>query len=98
MTKHGLSLDKHERSCDKVSEWCTKVDPILREPIPLMGSNLAPLTAFFQDRERSVSSVIEADGELLGELASELRNRIYDDFADSEHATPYGLWESERRR
>ena len=35
------------------------------------------LTTLFQDRERSVRSVIEADGELLGELATELRNRIY---------------------
>ena len=48
-----------------------------------MGSDLAPPTALFQDRERIVRSVIEADGELLGELAIELRKRIYEDFADS---------------
>ena len=47
-----------------------------------MGSNLARPTALFQDRERSVRSVIEADGELLGELATELCNRINEDFAD----------------
>ena len=82
VTKHGPSLDKHEWSCEKVSQWRTKVDPILREPIPLMGSDLAPPAALFQDRERSVRSVIGADGELLGELPTELRNRIYEDFAD----------------
>ena len=82
-SKHGPSLDKHKRSCQKVSQWRTKADPILREPIPLMGSDLAPPTALFQDRERSVSLVIEADGELLGELATQLHNRIYEDFADS---------------
>ena len=54
VTKHGLLLDKHERSCEKVSQWRTKVDHILREPIPLMASDLAPPTALFQDRERSV--------------------------------------------
>ena len=81
-TKHGLSLDKHERSCEKVSQWRTKVDPILEEPIPLMGSILAPPTALFQDRDCSVMSVIEADGELFGELATELRNCIHEDFAD----------------
>ena len=48
-----------------------------------MGSDLAPPAALFQDREHSDTSVIEADGELLGELATELRNRIYEDFADS---------------
>ena len=83
VTKHGLSLDKHERSCEKVSEWRTKVDPVLREPIPLMGSFLAPPTALFQDRERSDRSVIEAHGALLGELATELCNRIHEEFADS---------------
>ena len=83
VTKHGPSLDKHKRSWEKVSQWRTKVDPILREPIPSVGSDLAPPTALFQDRERSVRSVIQADGELLGELATELRNRIYDNFADS---------------
>ena len=81
--KHGLSPNKHERSCEKVSQWRTKVDPILREPILLMKSDLVPPTALFQDRERSVRSVIEADGELLGELATELRNCIYEDFAVS---------------
>ena len=83
VTKHGPSLDKHDRSCEKVSHLRTKVDPILREPIPLMGSDLAPLTALFQDREHPVRSVIEADGEILGELATELRNCINEDFADS---------------
>ena len=83
VTKHGPSLDKHKRSCERVSQWRTKVDPILREPIPRMGSGLAPPTALFQDRERSVRSVIEGDGEPLGELATELGNRIYADFADS---------------
>ena len=48
-----------------------------------MGSDLAPPTVLFQDRERSVRSLIEADGELLGELATELCNGIYEDFADS---------------
>ena len=48
-----------------------------------MGSDFAPPNALFQDRERSVGSVIEADGELLGELATELRNRMYEDSADS---------------
>ena len=83
VTKHGPSLHKHERSCEKVSQWRTKVDLILREPIPLMGSGLVPPTTLFQNREHSVRSVIEADGELLGQLATELRNRIYEDFADS---------------
>ena len=83
VTKDGTSLDKHERSCERVSQWRIKVDRRLREPILLMGSDLAPPTALFQDRERSVWSVIEAGGELLGELAAELRNRIYPDFADS---------------
>ena len=46
-----------------------------------MGSGLAP--SLFQARERSVRSVIEADGELLGELATELRICSYEDFADS---------------
>ena len=36
VTKQGPSLDKHERSCEKFTQWRTKVDPILREPIPLM--------------------------------------------------------------
>ena len=67
VTKHGASLNKHEWSCKKVSQWRTKVDPILREPRTLMGSHLAPPTALFQDGERSVRSVIEADGELVGE-------------------------------
>ena len=40
-------------------------------------------TALFQDRECSVKSLIEVDGELLGELATKLPNRIYEDFADS---------------
>ena len=83
VTKHGPSLDKHERSCEKVFQWRTKVDPILREPIPLMGSDLAPPTALFQDRERSARSVNEADGQLLGELAPEPLHCIYDDFVDS---------------
>ena len=83
VTKHGPSLDENERSCKRGSQWRTKVDPILREPTPLMGSDLAPPTALFQNRERSIRSVIKADGELLGELATELRNRIYEDFADS---------------
>ena len=39
VTKHGPSLDKHKTSCDKFSQWRTKVDPILREPISLMGSD-----------------------------------------------------------
>ena len=82
VTKHGPSLDKYERSCQNVSQWRSKVDPTLREPLPLMGSDLAPPNALFQDRERSVRSFIEADGEPLGELPSELRNRIYEDFAD----------------
>ena len=82
-TKHGPSLDKHERSCKKASQWCTTVDLILREPIPLMASDLAPPTALFQDRERSVRSVIEADGEILCEFTTELRNCIYDDCTDS---------------
>ena len=47
-----------------------------------MGSDLAPPTALFHDRDCSVRSAIEADGELLGELATELCNRIYEDFAD----------------
>ena len=63
VTKHGPRLDKHERSCEKVPQWLTKVDPILREPIPFMGSDLAPPTALFWDTERSVRSMIEADGE-----------------------------------
>ena len=83
LTKHGPSPDKHERSCEKVSQWCTKVDPLLREPISLMGSDLAPPTPLFQDGKGSVRSVIEANGELPGELATKLRNRIYEDFADS---------------
>ena len=83
VTKHGPSPDKHERSCEKVSQWRTKVVPILREPPPVMGSDLAPPTALFQNKECSVRSVIEANGELLGQLATELRNRIYEDFADS---------------
>ena len=83
LTKHGPSLDKHGRSCKKVSQWRTKVDRILREPIPLMGSHLAPPTGTLQDRERSVRSVIEAHGELLGELSIEPRNRIYENLADS---------------
>ena len=83
VTKHGLSFEKHERSCEKVSQWRNKVDPIHREPIPLMGSHLAPPAALFQTREDSVRSVIEADVELLGELATEFRNRIYEDFAES---------------
>ena len=58
VTKHGPSLDKHERSCEKVSQWRTKVDAIIREAIPLMGSDLAPPTALFQERERSVRSVL----------------------------------------
>ena len=82
VTKHGPSLDNHERSREKVSQWRTKVDPILRVPIPVMVSDLAPPTALFQDREYSVRSVIEADSELLGELATELRNHIYENFAD----------------
>ena len=82
LTKHGPSLNRHQRSCEKVSQWCPKVDSILREPIPLMGSDLAPPSDLFQDRERSVRSGIEADGELLGELATDLRNRIYEDFVD----------------
>ena len=88
VTKHGPSLDKHERSCEKISQWRTKVDPIHREPIPLIGSNLAPPTALFQDRELSVRSVIEADGELLDDLATEPRNRIYEDFANSVFGPP----------
>ena len=48
-----------------------------------MGSDLVPPTALFQDGERSLRSLIEADGELLGELATELRNCIYEDFAVS---------------
>ena len=83
VTKHGPSLDKHDWSCENVCQWRTKVDPILKEPILLMGSDLAPPTALFQDRERSVRSVIEADGDLLGELATELCNGIHEDFADS---------------
>ena len=83
VTKHGPSLDEHQRSCEKISQWRTKVDPVLREPIPLMGSDLAPPTALFQTRERRFRSVIEADGGLLGELATELRNRIHEDLADS---------------
>ena len=59
VTKHGLSLHRHERSCEKVSQWRTKVDPILREPIPLMGCNLAPLTALFQDRERTLHAHLD---------------------------------------
>ena len=59
VTKHGPSLDKDERSCEKVSQSRTKVGLILREAIPLMGSDLAPPTALLQDRERSVRSVIE---------------------------------------
>ena len=47
------------------------------------GIRLGNPTTLFQDRERTVRSVIEADGEVLGQLATELRNRIYDDFADS---------------
>ena len=58
------------------------MDSIPRKPIPLKGSDLAPRTALFQDRECSVRSVIEANGELLGELASELHSRINEDFAD----------------
>ena len=54
VTKHGLSLDKHDWSCDNLSQWRIKVDPTLREPIPLMGSDLAPPTALFQDSERVV--------------------------------------------
>ena len=83
VTKHGSSLDKHEQSCGKVSHWRTKVDPILGRPIPLISSDLAPPTALSQDRERSVRSVPEAPGELLGELATKLRIRIYEYFADS---------------
>ena len=83
VTIHGPLLDKHERSCKKVSQWHTKVNRILREPIPLKGSDLASHTALFQDRKRSVRSLIEADGKLLGDLAIELRNRIYKDFEDS---------------
>ena len=83
VTKHGPSLDNHEWSFKKVSQWRTKVDPILRELIQLMGSDLTPPTALFQDRKRSVSSVIITHGELLGELATELRNCIQEDFADS---------------
>ena len=83
VTKHGPWLDKHAPFCEKVSQWRTKVDPILREPKALMGSDLAPPTAWFQDRQRSVRSVTEADGELLGRLATGLCNRIYEDFADS---------------
>ena len=83
VTKHGPLLEGHEPSCENVSQLRTKVDPILREPIPLMGSDLAAPTAFFQDRERSVRSVIEADGEIFGEFATELPNRIYEDFRDS---------------
>ena len=75
VTKHGPLLDKHK--------WRPKVDPILRKHRPLMGSNLAPPTALFEDRECSVRSVIEADGEFLGEFLTKLRNRIYEDFADS---------------
>ena len=76
-----MARHKHERSCKKVSQSRTKFDPILGEPIPLMGSGLAP--SLFQARKRSVGSVIEADGELLGELATELRICSYEDFADS---------------
>ena len=46
-TKHGESIDKHERSCEEVSQWRTKVGPILREPIPFKGFDLAPPTALF---------------------------------------------------
>ena len=83
VTKHGPLLDKHERSCERVSQLRTKVHPILREPILLMGSDLAPRNTMFQDRERSARSGIEADGGPLGKLATELRNCIYEDFADS---------------
>ena len=83
VTKHGPSLDKHEWLCEKVSQWRNKVDPILREPILFMKSDLAPPTALFQGTELSVKSVDEADGELLGALATELCSRIYEDFADS---------------
>ena len=48
-----------------------------------MISDLAPPTALFKDREISVRSLIESDGELLGELDTGLRNSIYEDFADS---------------
>ena len=82
VTKHGPPLDEHERSYEKFCQWLSKVDPVLREPIPLIRSDLASPVASSQDREHSVRSVIEADGELLGELATELRNRIYEDFAD----------------
>ena len=47
VTKDRPSLDKHERSCKRVSQWHTKVHPVLREPISLMGSDLAPPTALF---------------------------------------------------
>ena len=83
VTKHGSSLNKHERSCQLVSQWRTIIDPILREPVPLMGSDLAPPTTLFQDRECISRSVIKADGKHLVELATELRNRNYEDFADS---------------
>ena len=76
-------FNKNEQSCEKVPQWRTKVDPILRKPIPLIRSNLASPTGLFQNRGRRVRSVIEADGELLGELATDLRKRIYEDFADS---------------
>ena len=78
-----LLLQVNEPSCEKGSHWRTKVDPILREPIPLITSYLAPPTALFKDRESSVRSLIEADGELLGELDTGLRNRIYEAFTDS---------------
>ena len=48
-----------------------------------MGSDLAPPTAVFHDRERSLRSVIEGDGEFRGELATKLRNCVYQVFADS---------------
>ena len=47
LTEHGPSFNKHKRSCKKVSQWRTKVEPILREPILHMGSIR---TALFQDR------------------------------------------------
>ena len=47
VTKHGLSLDKHEQSCKKVSQWRTKVDPILRKPNRSWDPTWRPLPLSF---------------------------------------------------